>query len=150
LIRFAYLKSRSDRYLPLYLILSPSHTAAAVGQEVKLLRQFNSNNALSRVVNCSECVVLHKGSKRYLTTDEQQRFIEATKQSKWVKFYLLVFHSLRHTFCSTLANVGAQLQEIASLAGHKSIQTTMRYTHLDNKRLSTVVSKTFGMLGSKN
>jgi len=59
----------------------------------------------------------------------------------------LVFHSLRHTFCSTLANTGAELHEIASLAGHKSIQTTMRYTHLGNKRLSSVVSKTFGVLG---
>lgn len=59
----------------------------------------------------------------------------------------LVFHSLRHTFCSTLANVGAQLQEIATLAGHKSIQTTMRYTHLDSARLTQVVSSTFGVLG---
>lgn len=59
----------------------------------------------------------------------------------------LVFHSLRHTFCSTLANTGAELHEIASLAGHKSIQTTMRYTHLDNKRLSSVVSNTFSQLG---
>ncbi|MBI2792925.1 MAG: site-specific integrase [Gammaproteobacteria bacterium] len=60
----------------------------------------------------------------------------------------LVFHSLRHTFCSTLANTGAELHEIASLAGHKSIQTTMRYTHLDNKRLSSVVIKTFEGLGA--
>ncbi len=188
-----------------------------------------------------------KGRKRYLTLDEQQRFVEAAKQSKWDKFYLLVllaitsgarrgeleklrwcdidwelsqahckntkngsdkilhltdvvmaelkkhrnigngliflgpknvqgaydfrmewmtaldqagivlvnekgeklvFHSLRHTFCSTLANTGAELHEIASLAGHKSIQTTMRYTHLDNKRLSSVVSKTFEGLGA--
>lgn len=57
----------------------------------------------------------------------------------------LVFHSLRHTFCSTLANSGAELHEIASLAGHKSIQTTMRYTHLDRKRLASVVDKTFGI-----
>jgi integrase len=190
-----------------------------------------------------------KGRKRYLTTEEQQCFIDISKQSKWPKFYLLVlmaitsgarrseliklrwndidwgrskafcgdtkngadkilpltqpvvaelkrfrevgnnlifshpknpnrpydfrnewhetllkaeipitdekgerlvFHSLRHTFCSTLANDGAQLQEIAALAGHKSIQTTMRYTHLDNKRLSSVVRKTFGVLGSVN
>ncbi len=62
----------------------------------------------------------------------------------------LVFHSLRHTFCSTLANKGAELHEIASLAGHKSIQTTMRYTHLDSQRLSSVVGKTFGMLGASN
>lgn len=58
-----------------------------------------------------------------------------------------VFHSLRHTFCSTLANTGAELHEIASLAGHKNIQTTMRYTHLDRKRLSSVISNTFDQLG---
>ena len=47
---------------------------------------------------------------------------------------------------STLAKAGAELHKIASLAGHKSIQTTMRYTHLERKRLSSVVSKTFGLL----
>ena len=59
----------------------------------------------------------------------------------------LVFHSLRHTFCSTLANTGAELHEIASLAGHKSIQTTMRYTHLNNKRLASVVGNSFSKFG---
>lgn len=58
----------------------------------------------------------------------------------------LVFHSLRHTFCSTLANTGAELHEIASLAGHKNIQTTMRYTHTDNKKLLSVINNTFGQL----
>jgi integrase len=58
-----------------------------------------------------------------------------------------VFHSLRHTFCSTLANTGAELHEIASLAGHKSIQTTMRYTHTNDKRREMVVNSTFGKLG---
>jgi len=84
--------------------------------------------------------------------DFRQEWIEALEQAGIAlvneKGEKLVFHSLRHTFCSTLANTGAELHEIASLAGHKSIQTTMRYTHLDNKRLSSVVSKTFSMLGS--
>jgi len=55
----------------------------------------------------------------------------------------LVFHSLRHTFCSTIANSGAELHEIAALAGHKSIQTTMRYTHTNIERLSLVIKNTF-------
>ncbi|MCS5708705.1 hypothetical protein CC99x_007260 [Candidatus Berkiella cookevillensis] len=38
------------------------------------------------------------------------------------------------------------MHKIASLAGYKSIQTTMRYTHLDNKRFSSLVSKTFNVL----
>lgn len=59
----------------------------------------------------------------------------------------LVFHSLRHTFCSTLANKGNELHEIATLAGHKNIQTTMRYTHTNKNRLTTVVNNTFSELG---
>lgn len=55
----------------------------------------------------------------------------------------LVFHSLRHTFCSTIANSGAELHEIAALAGHKSIQTTMRYTHVNHKKLAGVIKSTF-------
>src|SRR5690606_29013822 len=58
----------------------------------------------------------------------------------------LVFHSLRHTFCSSLAKRGVKLHEIAKLAGHKSIQTTMRYTHLDNEHLASVVSDVFSNL----
>lgn len=187
-----------------------------------------------------------KGRKRYLSTEEQNRFILAAKQSKWDKLYLLVlmaittgarrgelmklrwkdvnwidlqifcgdtkngsdkiipltgavvvelkrfnaisnalifansrnpssiydfrhewnialeragialidekgerfvFHSLRHTFCSSLGNSGAELHEIATLAGHKSIQTTMRYTHTDKTRLASVVNNTFSDLG---
>jgi len=60
----------------------------------------------------------------------------------------LVFHSMRHTFCSTLSNTGAELHEIAALAGHKSIQTTMRYTHTNGNRLACVINKTFSELGN--
>jgi integrase len=41
-----------------------------------------------------------------------------------------VMHMLRHTFCSRLAQRGVQIQTIQQLAGHKSIQMTMRYAHL--------------------
>ena len=36
-------------------------------------------------------------------------------------------HSLRHTFCKSLVNAGVPIQNVAKLAGHDSIQTTLRY-----------------------
>jgi len=42
-----------------------------------------------------------------------------------------VWHSNRHTFCSWLAMSGATLKEIQELAGHKTIQMSVRYAHLN-------------------
>jgi integrase len=39
-------------------------------------------------------------------------------------------HLLRHTFCSHLAMRGAPALSIQKLAGHKNMQTTLRYMHL--------------------
>lgn len=46
------------------------------------------------------------------------------------------FHDLRHFFGTTLAEADYHPKTIADLMGHKSIQTTMRYTHpgMDKKR----------------
>ncbi len=37
-------------------------------------------------------------------------------------------HTLRHTFCKSLADQGVRLEYIAYLAGHESLETTRRYT----------------------
>jgi integrase len=46
------------------------------------------------------------------------------------------FHDLRHFFGTTLAEADYHPKTISELMGHKSLQTTMRYTHpsLDKKR----------------
>lgn len=46
------------------------------------------------------------------------------------------FHDLRHTFASQLAMAGVELFTIKELLGHKSIDMTMRYSHLscDHKK----------------
>ena len=41
------------------------------------------------------------------------------------------WHDLRHTFCSRLAQRGVSLKVIQGLAGHKTIQMSARYAHLN-------------------
>lgn len=62
----------------------------------------------------------------------------------------LVFHSERHTFCTDLHKAGKDLKVIQSLAGHKSINTTLRYTHDDETVKACAVADVFGTLGINN
>ena len=43
-------------------------------------------------------------------------------------------HDMRHDFCSQLALNGAELYDIADMAGHSDIKQTMRYIHLMPER----------------
>jgi len=42
----------------------------------------------------------------------------------------VVFHTLRHTYCSWLAIAGVPLFTIGELVGHRSVEMTKRYSHL--------------------
>lgn len=48
-------------------------------------------------------------------------------------------HSLRHTFCKNLVNSGVPIQNVAKLAGHDSIQTTMRYVEASQNDLKKAI-----------
>jgi len=54
------------------------------------------------------------------------------------------WHALRHAFCTTLAAAGVDVAIIKELAGHKSIETTMRYIHVNDRQKRDAISKAFG------
>jgi integrase len=57
------------------------------------------------------------------------------------------FHCLRHGFCSALSDAGNELNQIAKLAGHKSLQTTMRYIHQGTQKKREIVNELARGLG---
>lgn len=59
-----------------------------------------------------------------------------------------VFHSLRHTTASNLAKAGKSLLQIGIILGHKSAQTTLRYSHLiERSALHEITSDAMSHLG---
>lgn len=57
----------------------------------------------------------------------RKSFFTALKKAGIINFH---FHDLRHTFASQLVMSGVDLKTVQELLGHKSIEMTMRYSHL--------------------
>lgn len=58
-------------------------------------------------------------------------------------------HLLRHTFCTRLHRKGVGPFTIKELAGHKSLNTTMRYIGIENKEQAEAIDRLeFGILSS--
>lgn len=58
------------------------------------------------------------------------------------------FHCLRHGFCTQLSDSGKELSQIAKMAGHKSLQTTMRYIKQDKnqkRQITNELARAFGL-----
>ncbi|WP_404822879.1 tyrosine-type recombinase/integrase [Novosphingobium huizhouense] len=47
-----------------------------------------------------------------------------------------VFHACRHTYATRAVQAGVNIRVLQKLMGHKTIQTTLRYAHVDDKTLA--------------
>lgn len=111
--RFLYLNNMVCEALKLYL-----NTRNDNVEYLFITKNFNkiSYNDVYRIV------------KKYI----QKAGLDATKYST---------HKLRHTFATLLYQNGTDLKLLKELLGHSNIDTTTRYTHLQNCILSDTVDK---------
>jgi len=54
---------------------------------------------------------------------------------------MIHFHSLRHSFCSYLDSKGLNRRVVAEIMGHKDLNTTNRYSHVNNKMMGEEVQR---------
>jgi len=88
-------------------------------------------------------------NKGYVFTDSNNEPLKADFVTHRFKKYVrkaginprIHFHSLRHTFASWLVQHNESIQKVSQLLGHRDVQTTMIYAHLNSKSLMDAVKK---------
>jgi len=106
------------------------------GETVKALRSYlvsrpparNGNFFVTNHGDCLERTYIYELVRRYL----KLAGIDKGKRGP---------HILRHTFCTRLHQKGVDPFTIKDLAGHKSLNTTMRYVRIENKEQAEAIDR---------
>ena len=96
---------------------------------------------------------LIKRSRRYLFLNKFGNCI--TRKGIWIRYKKIAKkagmvstpHALRHSFASVMLKGGAGIEIVQALLGHASIETTMIYTHVDEKQLEEAHRKYLPKIG---
>lgn len=57
------------------------------------------------------------------------------------------FHDNRHTFCSSIVNVGGSLKDVMEMIGHKDMRSANRYSHLEKERVADIQKRVSALYG---
>jgi len=111
------------------------------GEQREVPMNENVRSALSFIprYETSAFVFCHKDGSPF--RDIRSPFFTALKKSGIKDFR---FHDLRHTFASHLVMSGVDLNTVRELLGHKTLQMTLRYSHLSpnhKKRAVDILNK---------
>jgi site-specific recombinase XerD len=60
------------------------------------------------------------------------------------------FHSLRHSYATHLVENGIDVTFVQHLLGHNDVRTTLRYTHVSQKKINNIESPLDRALRLKN
>ncbi len=74
----------------------------------------------------------------YSIRSAQSIFKNAMKKAGIIKN--VGIHSLRHSYATHLLEYGTDISHIQKLMGHNNIKTTLLYTHVTDKNLTTIIS----------
>jgi integrase/recombinase XerC/integrase/recombinase XerD len=91
-------------------------------------------NIVGRVKACD-----HVGERFRLTAHSVQRIMLGYCEQVGTPQEFRHPHAFRHLFATELRENGTDLQEIAALLGHASIETTKIYSHLAFRRMSSII-----------
>lgn len=93
-------------------------------------------------------VVTHLTSERALGySSVREKLLTIYKVSR-VEKPSQPWHCMRHAFCTSLARAGVEAATIQKLAGHKSVDTTMGYIHVNEAQMRAAIADTFDTRGA--
>lgn len=122
-------KGARERYVPV--------TSVAVDAVSKYLLTLQAQEPKKRFL--SDALFKNRFGKR-LTERSVHRILQ-NELMECGLFKKIGPHGFRHSFATHLLSSGADLRAIQEMLGHRKLETTQRYTHLDIDRLTCVYDK---------
>ena len=151
---FQEMGSHGCRQLTLFLLHTGCRLSEAFNLQLEDVRPTsatfrNTKNGTTRVVPLTAMAQtmiranIHTGTKpfSYLQPIYRQHWKKAQKSIGLEDDLEFVPHMLRHTCATRLVQSGVGLPQVMKWMGHKSINTTMRYAHLQQQDLVDAVGK---------
>ena len=121
-------------------------------RHIETITQIPKTMTSFRTVPIPDSIILKlksiRNKKGLLFFDENNEVLKAKNVSyKWKKILQACdiphkkFHSIRHTYASTLLKNGVDIQSVAELMGHSAIAITQIYLHSSDEQKHDAVSK---------